>query len=453
MGEEDSLMTEPSDESPETTSEAEPSMFVAVFGQYRRNIDALREFSAYLNPVVTELEAAIPGQRRAKLDQRFSEFTKTAQPEEMKEFIAFAEGLVAGARSRVPSWTFKFKSPCVASFAVDVFRESLGGVPSGAHRELLNCSILISLLGYFELVIADLAHTFYRIFPEATADDDKVLSVNELRNFGSIDEAMDYVVSRRVDSLLRGTMGDWQKFFESRLKVDLKRIVPEWARFNEIVQRRHLIVHAGGKANRRYRANVDWEGLGEADGPPALGTQLSVHDVYLNHALDIFEVAGLLLCQSVWKKLAEEEVSERLGGLTGLVDTVYRCVVGGQWYVAEHLAEWGLQDKDASEGTLLVFKFNRLLAIKRQGHWDEIATELESFDCSAKHPRFVLARASLMERADEFFEILPTAMGAGVTVEALKEWPILDEMREDPRFQEAVSRAEGNGEPARDDAD
>jgi len=444
MGEEDCGKTNSSAESLETVKERKASGLPPVFAQYRSNIAALREFFRYLNPVVADLEVGISKEWEAKLDQKARDFVESAQPEEVEALKELGERLSTVAGGEVPSGRLRVESPRVALLVLDIMRETIHAIPSGTHRELLNCSILVSLVAYFELLVADLAHAFYRRAPEAAANDDKVLSVNELRAFGSIDEALDYVVSRRVDDLLRGTLADWQKFFQSRLKIDLEKIVPEWARFNEIIQRRHLIVHAGGKVNRRYLANVDWERLEEPDGPPALGTQLSADDLYLNHALDILEVAGLLLCQSAWQKLAPDEVSMRLGAFAGLVDAVYDCVVSGRWYVAEHLAAWGLEDEVAEEDTLLIFKFNRWLAIKRQGRWEEIGAELESFDCSAKHPRFVLARASLMERADQFFEILPTALGAGLKVEALKEWPILDEMREDPRFQEAISKAETN---------
>jgi len=449
MGEEDSPRTKSSDEATEAESEPEGSVFAPVFARYRRNIDAIREFFARLNPVVTDLETGMQEELTTRLDRWFSDFRKHARPEDEKELSELVGWLRGAAEGKPPSSGIQLKSGPAARLFVNLMREVERSVPFGAHRELLNCSILISLVGYFELLVADLVHAFYRLVPEEAANDDKALSVNELRTFGSIDEAMDYVVSRRVDQLLRGTLDDWYKFFDSRLKIDLKGIVPEWARFNEIIQRRHLIVHAGGMVNRRYLANVDWERVAVPDSRPPLGTQLSVDDSYLDRALDIFEIAGLLVCQSVWQKLAPDEAPGRLDSIAGLVDVVYRCVVGSHWYVAEHLAAWGLEDKAAEEDALLIFKFNRWLSIKRQGRWEEIATELESFDCSAKHPRFVVARASLLERADEFFETLPTA---GLSVEALKEWPILDEVREDPRFQDAVLKAERNSAAANDAA-
>jgi hypothetical protein len=79
--------------------------------------------------------------------------------------------------------------------------------------------------------------------------------------------------------------------------------------------------------------------------------------------------------------------------------------------------------------------------MKRQGHWTEAVEEVEAFDCSAKHRKFALTRASLLEQAGEFFELLPKALGIDINLGALRGWPILDEMRADPRFAKVIEEA------------
>jgi hypothetical protein len=175
---------------------------------------------------------------------------------------------------------------------------------------------------------------------------------------------------------------------------------------------------------------------------PSLGDKLDIDDAYLENAINTFEVSGLLLCQEVWKKLVPKDSEARYGGLRGLGDAVYRRLLSRHWYVAEKLATWGEKDGETSEDYMLICKFNRWLCMKRQGRWTEIEDEVKAFDCSAKHRRFALARASLLQQADEFFEILPKALAAeDITIGYLKEWPILDEMRGNPRFAEVIKEA------------
>lgn len=342
------------------------------------------------------------------------------------------------------------QSGAVRRLFVDMLSARSDYVSSQAHHELLNRSILTSLVAFFEVLLSDLTHAFYQLVPGAASNGDKVLSVNELRSFESIDEAMEFVVSRRVDDLLRGDIADWHDFLNSRLKISLRQLVPDWAQWSEVFQRRHIILHAGGRATRRYVDKVDWQRVTWPEVAPRLEAQVPIDDAYLESVIDLFEVSGLLLCQAVWKKLVPAQTDTRLsadpvGGLTG---AIYRRLLTGHWYVAEHLSQWGASDELADEGRRLICTFNRWLAVKRQGRWSEIRDEVEAFDCSAKDPKFWLAFASLTERPDNFFQHLPAALAGGVTPEELREWPILEEVRGDARFEEALTKAEERGPPS-----
>jgi len=301
----------------------------------------------------------------------------------------------------------------------------------------------MSLVSYFEVLVADLAHAFYRIAPDAISTADKVLSVNELKQFSSIDEALRSIVSDRIDKLLRSSVSDWQEFFQSRMKINMKLIVPEWAQWNEYFQRRHIVVHAGSHVTQLYLSKLDWKALTPHMTKPSLGNKLDIDDAYLEHAIDAFEIAGLLLCQEVWKKLVPGDDNTRYSSLAGFRDAVYQRLLSRHWYVAEKLATWGEKDGEASEDDMLMCKFNRWLCIKRQGRWTEVEGEVKAFDCAPKHRRFALGRASLLEQADVFFEILPKALAAeDITIANLKEWPILDEMHADPRFAKVTNETE-----------
>ena len=88
----------------------------------------------------------------------------------------------------------------------------------------------------------------------------------------------------------------------------------------------------------------------------------------------------------------------------------------------------------------MIHRFTRWLCIKRQDRLEEIASELEAFDGSAVHPKFAIGLASLRDRPDDFFKQLPVAMAAGVTERELREWPILEEVRSDERFEPALRK-------------
>lgn len=424
----------------------ESPTFGSIFTQYADSIAALREFFSRLSPFVTKLKRGIKKEREAYLKEIIRDFGQRASEQEIDDLENFLESLTGRITKKSKTVrTFKasdITSPLVEEFAVKLIRVIFHGTPSDIHRELLNKSILMSLVSYFDVLVADLAHAFYRIAPDAISTDDKVLSVNELKQFSSIDEALRSIVSDRIDKLLRGSVSDWQEFFQSRMKIDMKLIVPEWAQWNEYFQRRHIVVHAGGHVTQLYLSKLDWEALAPYMSKPSLDDKLNIDDAYIEHAISAFEVSGLLLCQEVWKKLIPKDSEARYSGLRGLGDAVYHRLLSRHWDVAEKLASWGEQDSEASEDWMLVCKFNRWLCVKRQGRWREVEEEVEAFDCSAKNRKYAIVRASLLERADEFFEILPKALAAeDVTIGTIKEWPILDEMRKDPRFAKVIEEA------------
>jgi len=420
--------------------------FRDISAQYSNSMEAVREFFSRLSPLVVEMQEGIVKERETYLQEIFQHFTKDAKKEEIQELGDVFRSLRVyfdEPTQKTKTESLEIKSTAVANILLKLVRY-LSNYPEDIHRELLNRSILMCLVSHFEVLVADLVHAFHRIAPDAISTDDKVLSVNELKEFSSINEALRSIVSNRVDDLLRGSVNDWQKFFESRMKIDMTHLVPDWARWVEYFQRRHIFMHAGGRATERYLSNVDWRKLGGYIERPKEGDKMDIPDSYLQPAIDAFQTSGLLLCQEVWRKLVPTDSDTRHTSITGLLSVVYGCLLTRQWKVSEQLATWGENDPQASdENTMLTYRFNRWLSIKRQGRWTEVEKEAEAFDCSAKSRKYAMARASLLGQTDEFFELLPKALGVDITAEHLQEWPIFEEMRIDPRFAKIIEKTTG----------
>ena len=426
-----------------------PSEFGRVFLQYDESMRVIREFFSELSPYISEMEEGISKSRTEILEEKvkslWQDFNQSATLEDKEELNKLLENISKQIpKAKLPTKLLRGQlRPLVAQLMDDLFKlaRHMRTLPLIRH-ELLNRGILMCLVSYFEVLISDLVHLYYGLVPDATSTNDKVISVNELREFSSIDDAFQFVISRRVDDLLRGSIFDWHDFFKTRVKIDLNGLVPNVAEWNEFFQRRHIMVHAGGRVTKRYLANVDWGELVVRITRPEIGEQLGIDDSYLERAINAFEIAGLLLCQECWKKYAIQEHDIRMSREGGLTGAVYQRLLSGNWYVAEHLADWGSKDSDADESSILVCLFNRWLCIKRQGRWAEVADEVEAFDTAAKQLVFSLVKASLLEKADDFFKLLPLVIDTGMSIDSAKEWPSLEEMRTDPRFAEFIEAAE-----------
>lgn len=323
-------------------------------------------------------------------------------------------------------------------------------VPAAEHREILYRGVLTGLVGQFEVLIADLAHHFFRRAPGALGGDDKVLSARELLAFASIDEAKEFIISDRVDDLLRGSAEDWRKFFESRMKIDLREISTDWPHFVEHIQRRHLIVHAGSRISRRYLSLVDQSVLKKYFGDPQIGQPVRLDSEYIESALRSFEATGILLGLAFWSKL-HREAAEAQAEL--LIDHVYESVKRGQWNVVLHLAKWGAGHEAFDASSRLVCQINCWLALKRMKRFEECRVVVENLDCSALNARFSVARAALLDDHDSFFAIVDATDGGDLDERAWTEWPLFDELRKHERYPEIsakyLSKAEAGVEIAR----
>jgi len=415
--------------------------FQKIFERYEKSIATLREFFSYLNPVVVQIGEKIKEKIGSSVKAMSEEFREIASDKEIEEFNECLNKLGEKLKGKGSTEIIlDDMSPLVGKYFYKFIR-IITSSHDDIHHEILNRSILMSMISYFEILVSDLAHVYYLVAPDAVASDDKILSFNELKRFDSIDEAVDTIISDRVDKLLRGGVEDWRKFFLSHTKIDLSLVTPSWPDFVEYFQRRNLIVHNGGRVDEKYLSIVEFDKLTVRSTRPMIDDILKTDDTYVSQCLDNFEVTGLLFCQEIWGKLLAGEQENRLNSINGLTAVIYERLLSRHWYVAGLLAQWGEQDKEASETDILVCKFNRWLCMKRRGLWEIVKKEVEAFDCSAKNHRYELARVSLLEKTDVFFSLLPKVLGTDISIGELQEWPILEEIRKDARYVQTIKEA------------
>src|SRR5208283_3820932 len=138
---------------------------------------------------------------------------------------------------------------------------------------------------------------------------------------------------------------------------------------------------------------------------------------------------GSLLCLESWQSFASEERDERS---TALNQHQYGCLMESRWALSEVRGTWGINRGDLTSAGVLVSRINRWLAIKRQGRWAEVQEEIAKFDSKVLDPKYLVAIHALTDNLDALFRLLPKAE---ISDEDLREWPILDEARKDPRFE------------------
>lgn len=249
-------------------------------------------------------------------------------------------------------------------------------------------------------------------------------------------EGLGRAVSRRVEELLFGSFADWKRFFQDRLKTELPALARDWDAAQEVFQRRHVIVHSVGRASKRYVSAVGKTDPGKG---VAEGDDLNCNDGYLRAALDELLVLGTLLVCAVAMKF--DDSPEGPSCLDQLQEMSYNALVDEQWPVAEALCAWGECNAPVMSDKIL-FRVNRLIASWRLNGRERIRTEVSDWDVSALDTRYKFAKACLLDERDDAFEHLGTLSHQGaVTRSNLLEWPLLGELRDDPRFASFLEEA------------
>lgn len=407
-----------------------------IIDSLHRNISSLRDFVETLDGLLASHERAT---LTAKVDPRqiipMLYIAYKLHPEDWPELEKHKPKLDKIFSSRIDVKESKDedgKDCAEIQFKQDEFKEFSTLIDklnqNAASRKHLYKSTLISLLSAVELFFAELMHFYFRRFPEALSSKDKVFSLDDLKLFSTIDDARSHLVESRVESVLRDSFDEWISFFRNKIGLSMSYVDSKLNVLIETFQRRNLVVHNGGIVNSIYLSKVDKALTSNLK----KGQNISVTLDYLRSAFDIFEFNCLLIAFELWKKY--DQSSEARG--EKCAEIIYKHLLKNNWNVACGTSYFLAGDKLSSETHQLIGKLNFWLCSKRLGEWDKVKPEVEKADMAAKSPRFKLAWLSLLEKSNDFFALLPSALRSKeIYREELLEFPILEEMRKDKRFK------------------
>lgn len=303
--------------------------------------------------------------------------------------------------------------------------------------ELLYRSAFVLLMAFFDYLIHDVIHCYYRSYPESLSDRDKELkiSLSELKLCADRDEAVNMIIDKRVDSVLYESLVSQKKFLEEELHIDVGGSVVNWDIINECVERRNVIVHNDCIANRRYLKSVELSVVPEGRRLKE-GERLGVSAEYFKRSYDEILVAGVAIVQSCWRKWRKEDINT---ADRSLIMTAYNLLTREEWRVTEKIGylSKGMKVYDASNRNIL--DINYCQSLKWQGKKAELKVELDKFDESNLSPKYKVGLAALKSDRESFYKYAKQAVEIKeIDEEALREWPLFRELREDAEYEEKI---------------
>jgi hypothetical protein len=161
------------------------------------------------------------------------------------------------------------------------------------HEQIMRGGVLMSLIGAFEVLLGDILRLFYECYPAALESaEDKMFSLREICSFKSLEAFLEHVIENKINAFLRGSLVDWVKFFQQK-KIEMMKFAPSWESFAECFQRRHVIVHNGGRVSSQYLQHVGRNWIEAHPDEAQLGRSLLLSKEYVTQAFDSFELCGI----------------------------------------------------------------------------------------------------------------------------------------------------------------
>ncbi len=301
-------------------------------------------------------------------------------------------------------------------------------------QQIVPRTFLVSLVSQFDAFLGRLIKQLFNLKPEALDVAEGTLTFSQLVEFGSIENAKDYVVEKEIESVLRRSHAEQFDWLENKFGLKLRVNLHAWPVFIELTERRNLFVHSNGLVSRQY-LNV-CKRHGSALEPDArLGKSLGVTREYFETAHECLFEIGVKLAQVLWRKLTPDDLD---GADQNLLGVGYELLDEARYRLARCLLDFSTETlkRHGKEDVRLSMVVNRAQAYKWSGDDDSATRIISEVDWSATAPKFQLAQAVILNQFDKALQIM-TNLGksdAHLMKMAYREWPLFKELRKVPGF-------------------
>ncbi|WP_147589315.1 hypothetical protein [Clostridium paraputrificum] len=298
-------------------------------------------------------------------------------------------------------------------------------------RNILLRSALMSLIIYFEGTISDLFKFLINKNPDMVTND-KMLSFKQIKEFGSIDSAVEYLIENEIESIMRASFDTWYKTLNSKFKTNIEFTKDDIITLTEIILRRNLFVHNGGIVNNLYLKKVDESKRRNIK----KGDSLTVDIPYIIRSIEIIRRMGNEILLKTYKKL--DTNSEYYWDT--LFNIGYKDLMKGRYTNAKSIFYFLSKDKNVKYADILVAKANYFIASKELNEYDKIKAEVEAIDITAFSDRYKAVFLAIKDKTDECIKVIKRAYPKEIKKLEIQEWPAFKKVREQKEFKSIFIR-------------
>ena len=399
-------------------------MYTDIILSFKENIESLEKFVEQVEPTLSndlnkeKLEVMITKTKVAKaiMDEIRSAIKNNQEP-----------GSVNGKKIKLENGEeIEIDASMLSEDVGDIFEFRDKLKCRNTNYSILYKSALMSLIIYLESTISDVIKETCRTYPQRLGE--KSLTLKEVKESGSIDEAISKIVEKEVESLMFKGFDEWIKFLKNNLNLDMKYLDKYQEELTEIISRRNIMVHNRGIVNHTYLSKVSRKYSENIK----IGETLKVDRSYIDRSMKVISIVGYLILIDVTLKenRKNKDITEKIGELA------FEILCDEKWEVALEIYLLLYKAKGINAKDKLIYQINYCQCYKWLDRYEEIQEEVDRMDLSAHSSLFTLCKYALEDEYEEFFKLLNKDYNSLQESIDLDVWPIFRDIRETKEYIE-----------------
>jgi hypothetical protein len=197
--------------------------------------------------------------------------------------------------------------------------------PDSSRELILGTALLPLIVSQAEEFLGAMVRTGLSLYPSALGEPPSVpndIISKYQRNISSSDIRR-WQIDRQVSDFLKGSPNEWRRTLERWTRIDITNLGADWNMLNEMIQRRHAVIHNGGLADSDYLAKISPD-LRKGLYP---GSSLVCNMAYIDPVLIELETWAICLALQCSKRFFKEEQSI----YNDIINRVTRLQGLGRW--------------------------------------------------------------------------------------------------------------------------
>lgn len=301
--------------------------------------------------------------------------------------------------------------------------------------QILSSSSFLMLNNYFEYLIADLLSYHYNKYKDTLNSKEFKISLKEMDEYESIDDLEKYLILKEVETMLIELSFDsLLNHFKTKLNISLSSDIVNWDIITECRERRHIIVHNASIVNKKY--------LSRTNNPEKkkIGDKIKISKEYFQTVFNEIKLAGLLLSYECWGSWDSEKATSAIRDmLDESFDSLSLKDITTCDKITTYIGKIEPRNEE-QEDYLMRAKFNKCIALKKQGKKTELNKILATIKVGTSTPLFKLAHAILSEKTEKIIlELIEQSYKLEeIDFDSYSEWPLFEFIRNKKELNEKV---------------